>query len=81
MADQKINISITEITVSTGKLASIELHIDDKKVTIPVPSEIRADFNNQFSRPNPTPLQRKKYGTLMALMRAAYKAGQASSGK
>jgi len=69
--------TITEYTVRTGKVSKIDVIIDDKNVRIAVPSELKAYFNSQFTRPNPTPLQRQKYMTLMALMRAAYNQGKA----
>jgi hypothetical protein len=72
----KIKYTIAEVTVTTGKMASITVGIDGQNVKIPVPSEVRAYFNEQFVRPNPTPAQRKRYGTLMNLLRAAYKTGK-----
>jgi hypothetical protein len=73
-----MKITIEETTVRSGASAEIEIFIDDKKVKIMVPKEVKAHFTNQFARPNPTPLQKKRYITLMSLLRAAYKAGQAS---
>jgi hypothetical protein len=57
-------------------MAEIELFIDDEKVKISVPKEVKAHFDDQFVRENPTSLQKKKYAVLMSLLRAAYKAGQ-----
>lgn len=71
-----VTYSVTEVTVSTGKSSKIDLVVDDKRVTITVPAELKAYFDDQFSRPNPTALQRKKYATIMNLMRAAYLQGR-----
>jgi hypothetical protein len=71
-----VKITIEETTIRSGATADIDIYIDDKKVKITVPKEVRADFNNQFVRSNPTALQKRKYATLMSLLRAAYKAGQ-----
>lgn len=68
--------TMTEFTVTTGKVSKIDVIIDDRKISIAVPTELKAYFNDQFTRPNPTPLQRRKYTTLMALMRAAYVQGK-----
>lgn len=72
-------ITITEATVTTGSMASVEIFIDDKKVRISVPPEVKAYFNAQFVRDKPSKLQRQKYTTLMTLLRAAYRAGQNSN--
>ena len=71
-----MKITIEEATIRSGATADIDIYIDDKKVKITVPKEVKAHFTNQFVRKNPSALQRKKYATLMALLRAAYKAGQ-----
>ena len=74
-----MKITIEEVTVRSGKTASIDIFIDDKKVKINVPAEVKAHFSDQFVRANPTALQKKKYVTLMSLLRAAYKAGKESN--
>jgi hypothetical protein len=66
-----VTYTVTEVTVTTGQTSTIDLIIDDKRVRITVPVEIKAHFDQQFSRPNPTALQKKKYATVMNLMRAA----------
>lgn len=73
-----VKISIEETTIRSGETAEINIYIDDKRVKITVPKEVKADFDNQFVRSNPTPLQKRKYATLMSLLRAAYKVGQKS---
>jgi predicted metal-dependent hydrolase len=64
---------------SAGATATINLPVDGQTVKITVPKEVKAHFTNQFVRANPSKLQKQKYTTLMSLLRAAYKAGQASS--
>ena len=71
-----ITINIEQTTIRSGKTATIDLYVDDKKVQIEVPVEVKSDFTNQFVRATPAALQKRRYGTLMALLRAAYKAGQ-----
>ncbi len=77
MAPKTLKLSITEVTIVSGKTSRIYLDIDGRKVGITVPAELKAYFDAQFSRPNPTPQQKKKYATLMNLMRAAYLQGKA----
>lgn len=73
-----IKITIDEVAIRSGQTAEILIYIDDRKVKISVPKEVKAHFDDQFVRPNPTSLQKKKYTTLMALLRAAYNAGRNS---
>ena len=75
MASKTIKLSITKVMVMTGRTSKIQLNIDGKRVGVTVPSEVKAYFNQQFSRSNPTVLQKKKYATIMNLMRAAYLQG------
>jgi hypothetical protein len=79
LQSRKITHSITEITFTTGRQAKIEFDLDGRRVSIPVTGEIKAYFDAQFSRSNPTPLQRRKYATVMNLLRAAYLAGRADA--
>ena len=74
MADET-HISITEITVLTGKTKGFRLDVDGAQVTIPVDEALFANYQNQFWRQSPTPQQKKKFGTLMSLLRAAYRKG------
>jgi hypothetical protein len=78
---KKITHSITEITFTSGKKATIEFDLDGRRVSIPVAGEVKAYFDAQFSRASPTALQRKRYATIMNLLRAAYIAGRESAGK
>lgn len=71
-----VTYSVAEVTVTTGRTSSIAIIIDNQRVTIPVPAELKAYFDQQFSRPNPSKLQAQKYATIMNLMRAAYLQGK-----
>ena len=73
---KSVSVSITEVTHISGKTTKIIITIDDKKVSITVPVEIKAFFDTQFSRPNPTGIQKQKYATIMNLMKAAYLQGK-----
>jgi hypothetical protein len=77
MADVKISIS--EITIQSGKMASIKFDLDGTPVKIPVSADVKAYFDAQFVRANPTALQRKKFATIMNLLRATYVAGRKSA--
>jgi hypothetical protein len=70
-----VHISVTEITIKTGKTKGFKLEVDGNAVTIPVDEAVFVNYQNQFPRQSPTPLQRKRFGTLMHLMRAAYQQG------
>jgi hypothetical protein len=74
MSDE-VTVSITEVTMLVGKKKAFKLKVDDRTVTIPVDEAIFTNYQNQFYREKPTPQQRRKFTTLMNLMRAAYKQG------
>jgi len=78
---KNIKATIMEVTIPTVKMSAITVKIDGQLVKIPVESEIRAYFNEQFPRQNPSKIQRKRYVTLMNLMSAAYKHGKADAKK
>lgn len=70
------SISITEVSFGEGpKGRHIRVEIDGETVKIPISEEIYAYWHSQFVRPNPTPQQRKRFTTLMSVVRAAYKEG------
>jgi len=69
---QKVTYSITEITVTTGRTAKIEFRVNGRPVTVEVPSDLKAYFTEQFSRPQPTANQKRRYATLMRLLESAY---------
>lgn len=73
---KQISISAYSVTVTNGKMKNLSVDIDGKKVSIPVDEEIFAYFMSQFYRDNPSPLQKKKFATVMNLIRAAYIKGK-----
>jgi hypothetical protein len=80
MADQ-IHISVTEVTILTGRTKGFCLDVDNTQVTVPIDETLFANYQNQFWRENPTAQQKKKFGTLMSLLRAAYRKGVADGKK
>jgi hypothetical protein len=70
-----ITVSITEVVFSEGPKRHIRVQIDGEEVRIPVSDEVYAYWQAQFVRPNPTHQQRKKFATMMNIVRAAYKEG------
>lgn len=72
---QSVTMVIQETRVTVGRTANINFDIDGERVSLKVPTEIKAHFMEQFVRNNPTALQRRKYATVMSLIREAYKAG------
>ncbi|MGD9656913.1 MAG: hypothetical protein AB7U61_04610 [Methylocystis sp.] len=73
---KEFKISITEITFMSGKKSTITFDLDDHKVAVPVDADVKAYFNSQFVRSNPTAEQRRRFSTLMNLLRAAYLKGR-----
>lgn len=69
------HISITEITVLSGKKKGFKLNVNGADITIPVDEALFAHYQNQFVRKTPTDKQSKIFATLMSLMRAAYLKG------
>jgi hypothetical protein len=51
------------------------VNIGGVSVNIPVDEEVHAYFKEQFLRQNPTPLQRRKWATIMNVLQAAYLKG------
>jgi hypothetical protein len=74
MPDEVI-VNVTEVTIVTGKKKNIRVNIGGTNVNIPVDESVHAYFTEQFSRQNPTQLQRKKFATAMNLLKAAYLKG------
>jgi hypothetical protein len=72
---REVNISVTEITIRSGRTATITFDLDGRRVSVPVDAEVKAYFDSQFVRSNPTSQQRKRFSTLMNLLRAAYRKG------
>lgn len=76
---EKGETTVTIMEVSVGKQGTghITLNLDEKRIKIPVSKEVETYFKEQFVRPNPTPHQRKRFTTVMNLLRAAYQKGRA----
>ena len=74
-ASPSVTVTVTEVSVSSGKKKAIRVKINDRDVHIPVDEAVYAYFNEQFTRPTPTPQQKKRFATLMNLLRAAYLKG------
>jgi hypothetical protein len=70
--NEDTHISITEITILTGKKKAFKIDINGSKVSIPADETLFTNYLNQFSRPNPTAQQKQRFSTLMNLVRAAY---------
>jgi hypothetical protein len=70
-------ISITETTVrfQNKPKKHIRVNIDGRQVVIPVDAAVHAYWNEQFLRENPTPMQKKRFTTLMNVIRSAYLKG------
>ena len=73
---QETRVSITEVTVLTGKKKAFKLNVDGKTISIPVDENVFAHYKDQFVREAPSQKQRNVFGTLMNLMRAAYLQGR-----
>jgi len=65
------------VSVSEGvhKAKVIMVTVDDRRVAIPVAPEVKAYWEEQFFRTNPSRLQQRRWATLMSVVRAAYKKG------
>lgn len=78
---KEVTVNVTEVTIVSGKKKNIKVNIDGVNVHIPVDEGVYAYFHDQFSREYPTALQRKKFATIMNLLRAAYVKGVSDGGK
>lgn len=81
MAKEQVHMSVTEVTILTGKTKAFRLNVDGHDVTIPVDEALFAHYRNQFTREAPTAQQKLRFTTLLNLMRAAYKKGIADGKK
>ncbi len=68
--------SVIEAAVHFVNKAYISLDIDGSHVRIPLPAEVKARYDEQFVRQNPTHQQKGRLLTLMHLVRAAYRLGR-----
>lgn len=75
MTKGSVKVSITEMTIISGKTKYIKITVNGQEIKIPVDESVYAYFAEQFSRPNPTALQKKRFATVMNLLRAAYLKG------
>jgi len=75
MYSKEVTFSVAEVTLTKGKKKSIRINVDGQNVNIPVDEQIYAYFNEQFLRPNPTNIQRKRFVTIMNVLRSAYLKG------
>ena len=57
------------------KRNTVDFMFNGKAVRVPVSEELKARFDEQFFRANPTDEQDKRLQTLFSLMRAAYELG------
>jgi hypothetical protein len=58
----------------------IRVEINSHIVHVPVSDDVYAYWHEQFVRQNPTPAQKKRFRTLMNLLRAAYAKGHEDGG-
>jgi len=72
MADKKITLSVAEVSITGGRKKTIRINVDGRDVGIPVDDSIYAYWKEQFFRNNPTPQQKKRFATMMNVVRAAY---------
>jgi len=75
MSKEQLIINYTEITVINGKTKYIKVNIGDKNMQIPVDESTYVQFQEQFSRPNPSPAQKKKYSTVLKIAEHAFLEG------
>lgn len=76
---RETKIQVTEMSVVSGRMDAIYVDIDGRKIRIPVPAEVKAYFNEQFVRPRLSPTQKRRFITVMNLLRAAYNKGRADA--
>jgi hypothetical protein len=69
------HISITEITIFSGKKKGFKLTVNDEVISIPVDENVFAHYKDQLWREDPSRKQKDVYATVMNLMRAAYLKG------
>jgi hypothetical protein len=85
VAKQELKISITEMTIVSGKTQQIRIWVNGQPVNITVSAEVKAYFNEQFVRANPSAIQKRRFITLSNVAAAAYlkgyKDGQARNTK
>jgi hypothetical protein len=70
-----MKMSISEVIWDSGRERTIRFKLNDKEISVPVGGDVYAYFQGHFTRTNPTPLQRRRYKTLINIIRAAYQKG------
>lgn len=73
--DKQFTVSITEVTLTSGKTKYVRVKVDGQEIQIPVDETLYTEWRDQFHRPTPTLHQRKRFTILMNLIRAAYEKG------
>ncbi len=73
--DPDVKVSVTEVSISSGRRRYLRVEIDGRDVQIPVDDAVYQIWQEQFVRGNPTALQRRRFATFMNVVRAAYKKG------
>jgi hypothetical protein len=68
-------ISVAEVSISSGAKKTIRVKIDDRDIAIPVDQCVYAYFKEQFLRESPTPPQKRRFVTIMNVVRSAYQKG------
>ena len=53
----------------------IRVEIKSRIISIPVPDDLYAYWHEQFVRQNPTPAQKRRFRTMLNILRAAYAKG------
>lgn len=70
-------ISVAEFSFSSGPKKTIRVKIDDRDIGIPVDQSVYAYFKEQFLRESPTGPQKRRFVTIMNVLRSAYQKGYA----
>ncbi len=81
MDSKKVTVSVAEVTFIKGRQKSIRIFVDGQNVNVPVGENVYAYFDEQFLRKNPSPLQQKRFATIMNVLRAAYLKGISDGSK
>jgi hypothetical protein len=69
------HISITEVTVLSGRKKAFKLEVEGRMVSIPVDEKLFAHYKDQLWREHPSRKQKDVFATVMNLMQAAYLQG------
>jgi hypothetical protein len=72
---ESTHVSITAVTILSGKKKPFKLEVNGKSVSVPIDDAIFAHYKEQFCRQNLSAPQKNRLSTLKNLMRAAYVQG------